>query len=603
MDSEDLLDTPTIRARFLRGSSRPSPPKSGSRSTELLGQTAQLVHGTTVATNALLERRGANVGLIATRGHRDAIFVMRGVGRVAGLSPDQAMRTLETHKPIPLVRKENALEVIERIDYKGDIVVDLDEEAARATIRQLLNAGVEAIAVALLWAFRNPAHELRVAELIEELAPGTHVSLAHEIAPRQGEYERTAAAVIDAYVKPATVSYLQEVERRCREHGYEAPLLVVQCDGNVAPAEIVLGAPVLTLQSGPAAGLEASRLMTLATGKTNTIVFDMGGTSCDLGLVVNGSALRRTTNIVSQYEYFTASVEIESIGVGGGSIAWIDAITGGLRVGPRSAGATPGPACYGRGGTEPTVTDADLVLGRLDPNAFLGGKMSLDRDAAYEAIAKLAARLGLEPDALAAGIVRIADAQMADEIRKLTVAKGYDPRAFSVFAYGGAGPVHAGAVARELGLTTVVVPMGDVASLWSAFGAATSDLGVTVELSLNEREPFVPDRLATALQTLRKRADAALERAGVDEPERVKFEYSAGMRYRAQVNEVWVSLSGSFAGNEDAERLVVDFEFEVRGTLWPRHRISRRRHRDRRSPLRRHGCKTGETSEPRRRTG
>jgi N-methylhydantoinase A len=521
-----------------------------------LGRTAQLVHGTTVATNALVERRGARVGLIATAGHRDAIFVMRGVGRVAGLSPDEAMRTLDTDKPPPIVRKADAVEVLERVDWNGEVVVPLDEERARTTIGQLIETGVDAIAVGLLWSFRNPIHELRLAELIEELQPGTHVSLSHRIAPRQGEYERTAATVIDAYVKPETVSYLTAVEQTCREKGYPAPLLVVQCDGNIAPLELALQAPVLTLQSGPAAGLEASRLMALATGRTNGIVFDMGGTSCDVGLIVDGSALRRTTNVVSQYEYFTPSVEIESIGVGGGSVAWIDDITGGLHVGPRSAGADPGPACYGRGGAEPTVTDADLLLGRLDADSFLGGKMRLDRDAAFGAIARLARRLGLKPEALAAGISRLAEVQMAEEIRKLTVAKGYDPRLFTVFAYGGAGPVHAGAVARELGLSTVVVPMAGVASLWSAFGAATSDLGVTVDLSINETEPFDPRRLVNAVEMLRGRALEALKDAG-DEAE-VAFSYSAGMRYRAQVNDVWVPLDAAL----EVERLTAAFESE-----------------------------------------
>jgi N-methylhydantoinase A len=522
----------------------------------LLARTAQLVHGTTVATNALVERRGARVGLIATAGHRDAIFVMRGVGRVAGLSPDEAMRTLETDKPEPIVRKADAFEAVERVDWNGEVVVPLDEDRARTTIGQLLDAGVEAIAVGLLWSFRNPSHELRLAELIQQLRPGMHVSLSHQIAPRQGEYERTAATVIDAYVKPETVSYLKAVEHTCREKGYAAPFLVVQCDGNVAPLELALQAPVLTLHSGPAAGLEASRLMALATGRTNGIVFDMGGTSCDVGLVVDGSALRRTTNVVSQYEYFTPSVEIESIGVGGGSVAWIDEITGGLRVGPRSAGADPGPACYGRGGAEPTVTDADLVLGRLDADFFLGGKMRLDRDAAFGAIAPLARRLGLEPEALAAGISRLAEVQMAEEIRKLTVAKGYDPRLFTVFAYGGAGPVHAGAVARELGLSTVVVPMAGVASLWSAFGAATSDLGVTVDLSINETEPFDSKRLTNAVERLRGHAREALKDAG-DEDD-VAFSYLAGMRYRAQVNDVWVPLDAAL----DVRRLTAAFESE-----------------------------------------
>jgi N-methylhydantoinase A len=534
--------------------------KMGLTLNELLGRTEQLVHGTTVATNALLERRGATVGLIATQGHRDAIFVMRGVGRVAGLTPDQAMRTLETHKPDPLVSKRNALEVIERIDWRGDVVVELDERAARMTIEHLLEAGIEAIAVALIWAFRNPAHELRVAELIEELAPGMHVSLAHTIAPRQGEYERTAAAVIDAYVKPVTVSYLREVETGCREHGYESPLLVVQCDGNVAPVDVVLRAPVLTLQSGPAAGLEAARLMALTTDRADAIVLDMGGTSCDVGLIVEGSSLRRTTNVVSQYEYFTPSVEVESIGVGGGSIAWLDPTTGGIRVGPRSAGATPGPACYGRGGTEPTVTDADLVLGRIDPDAFLGGKMRLHLDMAQAAIARLAAELELDPPVVAAGISRLAEVQMAEEIRKLTVAKGYDPRGFALFAYGGAGPLHAAAVAHELDIAKVVVPMADVSSLWSAFGAATSDLGVTVDLSVNETEPFDPQRLTAALETLGDRARTTLEHAGVQNG--AVFAYSAGMRFRAQVNEVWVAFDGVLKGATDIERLERRFERE-----------------------------------------
>jgi N-methylhydantoinase A len=525
-----------------------------------LGAAGQVVHGTTVATNALLERRGATVGLLATSGHRDAIFVMRGVGRVTGLAPDEAMRTLRTSKPPPLVEKGRAVEVVERVDWNGDVVVRLDEEQARKAIGELVAAGVEAIAVALLWAFRNPEHEQRLAALINEIAPSIPVTQAHAIAPRTGEYERTAAAVIDAYVKPATVGYLRKVERRCHELGYRGPLLVMQCDGNVAPVSALTSAPVLTIQSGPAAGLEASRVLGVTAGWRNVIAVDMGGTSCDVGLVSDGKALRRTTSTVSQYEYFTPSIEIESIGVGGGSIAWVDARSGALKVGPRSAGALPGPACYGRRGTEATVTDADLALGRLNPHYFLGGRMRLDEQSATLAIDRIAARLGLDGPELAAGISHLAELQIAEEIRKLTVARGYDPRDFVIFAYGGAGPVHATAVARDLGIATVVVPLGDVSSLWSAFGAATTDLGATVERSLNLSEPFDHRRLARELEAIRRQAERVLA-ASSPTTKRV-FRYSAGLRYRAQVNEVWVDFDGELATNSQLERLVGRFENE-----------------------------------------
>ena len=428
----------------------------------LLLDTARLALGTTVGTNAMLQRRGARVGLITTRGHRDVIHIMRGARGVPGLNNVQVLHFPESGKPDPIVPKPLIAEVSERVDCKGQVVVELNEEEAEAAIEKLVGKGVEAIAICFLWSFKHAEHERRVKAMVERLAPGVFVCCSADLIPRWGEYERTVATVLNAYLGPVMSRYLGRLESRAQQRGLRYPLQVMQCGGGVIPAAESARRAFLTLDSGPVAGVLASQYLGGIIGTKHLISTDMGGTSFDVGLVWDGEPVASYQSVVHQYEYFVPRIDIRSIGSGGGSIVWIDEISGTMRVGPISAGAQPGPACYGRGGTQPTITDADLVLGYLDPATFLGGRLQLDAERARESFAPIATRLGLGLVETAAGAARVVEHQMADLIRKATVQKGYDPRDCVVFAYGGAGPVHAGVYARELGAQGVVVPLGGV---------------------------------------------------------------------------------------------------------------------------------------------
>ena len=526
---------------------------------ELLSQTTHLFHGTTVATNAIVEMRGARVGLLTTRGHRDTLSIMRTFGRVAGLDVERLVHFASTSKPKPLIPKSLIAEIDERIDCKGQVVVELNEETARAAVRRLVADGVQALAICLLWSFINPEHEQRLVEIVREEAPGLYVCASSDLVPKWGEYERTAATAINAFVGPVMGAYLSGIETRLAASGYSRPLLVMQCGGGVSTSLQAREAPLLTLQSGPVGGATGSAFLGKAIGEENVIVTDMGGTSFDVGLISEGRPIVRSTSIVNQYQYFVPTVDIESIGAGGGSIAWVDQSSRTIRVGPQSAGSNPGPVCWGRGGTEPTVTDADIVLGYIDPDYFLGGRIKLDGAASLASLAQLGDKLGMAPHEAAAGVARIVDAHMADLIRKMTINRGYDPREFVVFAYGGAGPVHASGYARELGAKSVIVPLASNAAVWSAFGVASADiLGVyeTVELMA---APADPVRVQTIYDELERRAWKQLEQQGV-KPEDVHMERSADLKYRAQLHEVEAAVA---TGPLDAVALtaaVADFE-------------------------------------------
>lgn len=473
---------------------------------DLLGETHRLLHGTTVATNAMVERKGAKVGLIATKGHGDAILMMRGAGRTAGLPVDKVLDIPGSDKPEPLVPRTRIREVTERIDYAGEMIVPLDEDEARDAVRSLLETGAEAICVSFLWSFQNPEHEDRVVDMVRELAPGVFVTASHRLIAKWGEYERTAGAVINSFVGPATESYLTRTASRVESKGYSNPFLIMQATGGLAPVEECAQAPLLTLGSGPVGGLEGVRFLSETLGLDNVIAADMGGTSFDIGLIVDGYPVKSSTTTVGQYQYTLLVVDVQSIGSGGGSIAWVDDVSGALRVGPHSAGADPGPACYARGGTEPTVTDADLILGYLNPKYFLEGALPLDRERAEKALASLGDRAGMSPTETAAGIATIVEFQMADLIRRTTVQKGYDPRDFALFAYGGAGPVHAPVIARELGVSKVIVPLGDVAGTWSAMGVAASNVVRVFEQTWIMYEPFDHEAVTEAYRALEARA-------------------------------------------------------------------------------------------------
>src|SRR5256712_3349101 len=347
--------------------------KLGLTTEGLLRDTARLALGTPVGTNAMLQRRGARVGLITTRGHRDVIHIMRGARGVPGLNNVQVLHFPESSKPDPIVPKPYIAEVSERVDCKGQVVVELNEEEAEAAIRKLVAKGVDAIAICFLWSFKHAEHERRVKRLAERLAPGVFVCCSADLIPRWGEYERTVATVLNAYLGPVMSRYLGRLQTRAQESGLRYPLQVMQCGGGVIPAAEAARRAFLTLDSGPVAGVLASQYLGAIVGNKHIIATDMGGTSFDVGLAWDGETVASYQSVVHQYGYFLPRIDIRSIGSGGGSIVWVDDVSGTIRVGPLSAGAQPGPACYGRGGTQPTLTHADLVLGDGGPGDFFRG--------------------------------------------------------------------------------------------------------------------------------------------------------------------------------------------------------------------------------------
>jgi len=452
----------------------------------------------------------------------------------------------ESQKPDPIVPKRLIRGVSERVDCFGEVVVPLNQQQVDQAIDELLALGVEAFAVCLLWSFKHPEHEHQVAQRIRAKAPAAFVSCSVDLAPKWGEYERMTATALNAYIGPVTSRYLRALDERLREAGYTRPLQITQCGGGSISVQRAIEAPLLTLDSGPVSGVTGSEFLGKRMGCEHIITTDMGGTSFDVGVVRDGVPAYSFMANVAQYEYFIPKVDIQAIGSGGGSMAVVDATLRTLRVGPESAGADPGPACYGKGNTVPTVTDADVVLGYLDPDNFLGGRMRLDKAKSVAAVQAVADQLGMGLLPTAAGIAKIAEFKMADIIRKTTVEKGYDPRDFTVFAFGGAGPVHAGVFARELEVKQVVVPLNRVASTWCAFGAATADV-----LHIHEQvdilsSPFDGARMQALWAELAQRAAQQMDHDGIAKSGR-SYMFSVDMRHRGQINEVEVALGAGTA--------------------------------------------------------
>ena len=410
-----------------------------------------LAHGTTVATNALLERRGARTALVTTEGFRDVLEI----GRQARAS----LYDLAARHPAPLVPRELRFTVRERVGPDG-VLVPLDEESLAAAVDAVREAEVEAVAVCLLFSFLHPEHERRVGEALRETLPDVRVSLSVELLPEFREYERCSTTAANAYLAPALSAYLAEIE---------PPPLVMQSSGGVVDAGAAADRPAACVLSGPAAGVAGAAFVAGAGGFEDVLTFDMGGTSTDVATVLGGQAQVTAESIVAGVPIRFPMVDVHTIGAGGGSIAWIDD-GGALRVGPRSAGASPGPACYGRGGEEPTVTDANLVLGHLRDGAVLGGEIVLDRSLAEQALE----RLGMDAVGAAEGVVRVVDANMARALRVVSVERGIDPRGLALVAFGGAGPLHACALAEDLGIERVLIPRAS--GVLSALGLAVADL-------------------------------------------------------------------------------------------------------------------------------
>ncbi|HUQ25087.1 MAG TPA: hydantoinase/oxoprolinase family protein [Burkholderiales bacterium] len=523
---------------------------------------AFLSHGTTVGTNTIIQKRGAKVGLITTRGHEDAIHIMRGSRGYAGRDIRKVVHFPETSKPAPIVPKRLIRGISERVDCFGEIVVPLNIKEAESAIHELLAEGAQAIAICFLWSFRNPAHELQVRDLVKTISREVFVTCSVDIAPKWGEYERVTATALNAYLGPVMGNYLEKINSSLVNLGYRHGLQITQCGGGTVPVERAGEAPLLTLDSGPVSGVTASMFLGKAMGEPNVITTDMGGTSFDVSIIHEGKPAYSFISNTDQYEYFLPKVDLQAIGAGGGSLARVDAERRTLTVGPDSAGAFPGPVCYGRGGTVPTVTDAQLVLGYLDPDNFAGGRMKLDRETAFSEIQKLGKQIGLSAVETAAGICRIVELHMADIIRTVTVEKGFDPRDFVLFAFGGAGPAHAGVFARELGVRKVIVPQRKAASTWCAFGAAAADVLHIFEHTEIMQTPMVASRINDIFSSLEKRAKKVMAEEGIAE-NRQRFEFSLDVRHKGQINEVEVLLSSTRLGN--------DFEPSLRGSFVKRY--------------------------------
>ena len=425
-----------------------------------------VIHGTTIGINALLEGKGARTGLITTEGFRDVL----GIGRGNFLR----MYDVLYRRPTPLVPRGRCREVPERLSALGEVLVPLDEASVRAAARRLADDHVQAVALVFLFSYRNAAHEQRAAEILAEELPGVALSVSHRLTQEWREYERTSTTVVNAYVLPIVDRYLGAFGRRLGERGFRGRLLITQSNGGAFSLEAARAKPVHTIESGPAAGAVGCTSLAGVLGLDRLISFDMGGTTAKCAIVERGLVQTTDEYHVDGRPLRIPVIDISEVSAGGGTIAWIDA-GGALTLGPQSAGAEPGPVCYALGGTEPTVTDANVVLGRIDGSRFLGGTMPLDPAGAARAVdEKLARPLGLAPVTAAAGVVRLADVKMALAVRSITAGRGLDPRDYTLAAYGGGGPLHAVAIARELGIPRVVIP--PTPSTFSAWGMLATDL-------------------------------------------------------------------------------------------------------------------------------
>jgi len=525
----------------------------------LEAQAETVVHGTTLVTNALIERRGAAVGLITTEGYRDVLEI--------GNELRYDTFDLQLERPAPLVARRLRKPVSERIGADGSVVLPLDEPGVRAAAEALMDAGVRSIAIAFFNAYRNPVHELRAKAIVAESCPGITVCAASEIAPEVREYERFSTAVANAYVAPIAKRYLVELER-----ALGVPLFVMLSDGGITTARAATEQPIALVESGPAAGTMGAAFLARQAGWGDVIAFDMGGTTAKVSLIHGGLPRRSHEIEAARLQRFKKGsglplrlpvIELIEIGAGGGSIASVDEL-GLLRVGPESSGAVPGPACYGRGGESPTVTDADVIRGYLAPERFLGGRMRLARGRAAEALERLGERLALDLIATATGVARVVDNNMATAARVHIAESGSDPLRYKMVAFGGAGPVHAYEIARLLNIAEVIFPRG--AGVASAIGMLVAPRSVEYTQSL-----IAPlDRLdwpavGATIASLAARGRAVLREAGLAD-DAIALELSADLRYVGQGFEVTVALPSDLAERRDVGRLrsAFDAEYEAR---------------------------------------
>jgi N-methylhydantoinase A len=498
---------------------------------KMLAATDRLVHGTTVATNALLERKGAKVALLTTEGHRDVIEMRE------GLKPDRY--DLRSPPPEPLVPRERRFGVRERLRANGEVLIPLDPKSLDDAIAGIRRSGATSVAVCFLHSYLNPVHELAAVERLKQVLPDISISRSSNVLPQIKEYERVSTTIVNAYVEPIVRRYLTNLEARLTEAGFKGSLFVVLSHGGMAPVEEASRLAAGTVLSGPAGGMSGGRRCSDLVGIPDLVPFDMGGTSTDISLITGGQASLSADGMLAGQRIALRSLDIASIAAGGGSIASVDASRT-LRVGPESAGSVPGPACYGNGGLAATVTDANVVLGYLDAAAFMGGKRPLDRAASEAAIDRVAKSMELSCLEAAAGVYRMINLNMADGIRLMTLRRGVDPRKFALLSFGGAAGLHAAEVARELEIKRIIVPT--VASVLSAWGMLTSDLRYEVSRThYGAGTRITADEVHELFAGLEQQAAGRL-RSWFSGP--VSIERSAEMRYGEQIFEIDVSLDG-----------------------------------------------------------
>lgn len=533
-----VLTTPDDLIRGVLGGLQQASAEMGLPLGRLLGEAGRFVHATTQSSNAAITYTGAKTAVLTTRGFADTLTIMRASGRVAGLSVAERHHYRDTRKPRLLADERDIFEVTERVDHLGEVVTELDEAGVRAIATSLRGRGYRSVAVAFLFSYKNPRHEVRVRELLAAEYPELYISLSSEIAPVMGEFERSATALFNAYVGPVMEGYLRRLDQALKGAGLGRGPLIVQSNGGVA--SLAQTVPILTIESGPAAGVVGAAHLAQSMGLANVISTDVGGTTFKVALIENGQWTYAQETILNQYQLRLPMIDIASIGAGGGSIAWVDGSR--LKVGPRSAQAVPGPACYGLGGTEPTVTDADVLLGYISPESFLSGRMKLRVDLAEEAIRRHVAgpMFGGDVLAAAAGIRDIIDNQMADLIRRHTLERGHDPRDFVMMAYGGAGPAHVASYGPEVGITRMIVPFR--ATVHSAYGAAITDLRYVVQTSQPTVLPCDPRGLEALYAGMEEQGRHLLSQADVPAATWRLMRWVEA-RYRRQVHLVRVPVA------------------------------------------------------------
>jgi N-methylhydantoinase A len=514
------------------------------------------IHGTTVATNTLLEGKGANTALLVTRGFRDVLHIVR--------QDRPSLYHFKVHRPPPLVRRRFRIEVSERLDGHGNVLEPLNEDEVRKVAAEIRRLGITSVAICFLHAYANPKHEHRAAEILRELVPDVEMSLSSDILPEIKEYERMSTTVVNAFVRPVVSRYLSRLEDGLRDSGVTCPVHVMQSNGGLMTFRTAQENCVHTILSGPAGGaLSAARLAERA-GLPNAITIDMGGTSADVAVSLGGELNYTTETEISGHAIQVPAIEIHTVGAGGGSIAWID--RGGLlQVGPQSAGADPGPACYGRGGTEATVTDANLVLGRLDSRGLLGGGMAIDLEVSRKTVEERVSRpLGLSIEEAATGILRIVNATMVRGIRYLSVEKGHDPRDFALIAFGGCGPLHVADLARELDIPHVLIPPAPGVN--SAVGLLMADLRRdyvrTLLIDLHHLEDTDLSGVEEAFGEIEGHARHQMEEEGIS-PESAVYSRSVDLRYHGQGSSLNIPFSHNGTNPSGAFRTAVQ-EFHER---------------------------------------